>query len=224
MDAAEQGSSRRAPRASATSSCTSASASVEVGTGAVRGFYAGQDYLRSQINWAVAGGQAGSSLKPFALAPGIRQGFSLKDTFDGNSPIEVTDTLEFENQGDEDYGSAVNLIKATEDSINTAFIDLTMSMDDGPEAIVKQANLMGIPPNPEKAKDPTFGFPNNTPGLEPGVGVALGSRDGQPDQHGQRLRDDRQRRPRRQAVHHRAGHRRRTARRSTTTRSPTRWP
>ena len=34
-----------------------AAATVEPGTGALRGFYAGQDYLESQINWAVAGGQ-----------------------------------------------------------------------------------------------------------------------------------------------------------------------
>ena len=34
---------------------------------------------------------------------------------------------------------------------------------------------MGIPPVPEKVKDPTYGFPNNTPGLEPNAGVALGS-------------------------------------------------
>ena len=148
-------------------------ASVEVGTGAVRGFYGGQDYLQSQLNWAVAGGQAGSSLKPFALSAGIRQGFALKDTFEGNSPIEIGDT-DFENQGDQDYGSAVNLIKATANSINTAFIDLTISMENGPEAIVKQANLMGVR-RPDKVKDPMYGFPNSTPGLEPITGVALGS-------------------------------------------------
>ena len=66
-------------------------ASVQVDTGAVRGIYGGQDYLESQINWAVAGGMAGSSIKPFALAAGIKAGFSLKDTFDGNSPFELPD-------------------------------------------------------------------------------------------------------------------------------------
>ena len=60
--------------------------------------------------------------------PASRTGFSLKDTFDGNSPYRARRTApRFENEGDHDYGSAVNLIKATEDSINTAFIDLTMS-------------------------------------------------------------------------------------------------
>ena len=65
-------------------------ATVEPGTGAVRGIYAGQDYLDSQLNWAIEGGQAGSTFKPFALAAGIKDGFSLKDTFDGNSPYVST--------------------------------------------------------------------------------------------------------------------------------------
>ena len=189
----------------------------------MRGFYAGQDYLDSQINWAVSGGQAGSSLKPFALSAGIRQGFELKDTFEGNSPIEIGDT-EFENQGDQDYGSAVNLITATANSINTAFIDLTDSMENGPEAIVKQANLMGVPPAPDKVKDPSYGFPNNTPGLEPECRGGTGQRHGQPDQHGQRLRDHRQRRARGRSPSSSSRSPMRTASRSTRTRSPTRWP
>jgi membrane peptidoglycan carboxypeptidase len=177
MQAAEDGFTEARPEGFSVKQLHVGIASVEVGTGAVRGFWGGQDYLTSQLNWAVSGGQAGSSLKPFALAAGIRQGFALKDTFEGNSPIEVGDS-EFENQGDQDYGSAVSLTKATEDSINTAYIDLTTAMDNGPEAVVKQANLMGIPPELPKSgepKDATFGFPNNTPGLRPEVGVALGS-------------------------------------------------
>ena len=174
MEAARQGYLEARPEGFGDKQLHVGIGTVEVGTGAVRGFWAGQDYLDSQLNWAVAGGQAGSSLKPFALAAGIRQGFELKDTFEGNSPIELGDNLDFENQGDEDYGR-VNLITATKESVNTAFVDLTVSMDNGPEAVVKQANLMGIPPEPDKVKDPTFGFPNNTPGLEPGPGVALGS-------------------------------------------------
>ncbi len=147
-------------------------ATVEPGTGAVRGIYAGQNYLDSQLNWAVAGGQAGSGFKPFALAAGIKEGFSLKDTFDGNSPYEFPDGSDVENEFNKSYGT-VNLITATEDSINTAYIDLTESMEGGPEHIVETAEDMGIPPE-KPAKDP-WGFPDHTPGLEPNVGVALGS-------------------------------------------------
>ncbi|SDC42751.1 transglycosylase domain-containing protein [Nocardioides lianchengensis] len=172
MDAAQAGVKEARPEGFSDKNLHVGVASVEPGTGAIRGFYGGQDYLKSQLNWAVAGGQAGSILKPFALAAGIKAGFSLKDTFEGNSPFTVGDT-DFNNQGFRDYGR-VNLIKATQDSINTAFIDLTDSIPNGPAKIIKMMNAMGIPP--EKAPSTRSpGFPNKTPGLEPGVGVALGS-------------------------------------------------
>lgn len=147
-------------------------ASVEPGTGAVRGIFAGHDFLDSQLNWAVEGGQAGSTFKPFALAAGIQAGFELKDTFDGNSPYELPGGgRPFENQGDQSYGR-VNMIKATQDSINTAYIDMTLGMDDGPQEIIDTATAMGIPP--EEPANPPYGFPTATPGLEPQTGVSLG--------------------------------------------------
>jgi membrane peptidoglycan carboxypeptidase len=174
MDAAEQGVLEARPEGFSDKELHVGVASVEPGTGAVRGIYGGQDYLDSQLNWAVAGGQAGSSLKPFALAAGIKEGFSLKDTFDGNSPIVLPDGTEIENQGNESYGSAINLITATENSVNTAFTDLTMSIPDGPEKIVKMMNAMGIPPKDPKGSK-RYGIPDHTLGLEPVVSVALGS-------------------------------------------------
>ena len=149
-------------------------ASVDVATGAVQGIYGGQDYLESQINWAVAGGMGGSSLKPFALTAGIKAGFSLKDTFDGNSPFLLPNGDPIENQGDEDHGSAVNLLTATEDSINTAFVDLTTSIPDGPQKVMEMMNAMGIPPEKAPRKN-AYGFPDHTPGLQPFPAIALGS-------------------------------------------------
>ncbi len=152
-----------------------AAASVEPGTGALRGFYGGQDFLQSQINWATYTGQAGSTFKAFAVAAGLKEGYALKDTFDGNSPITIGDT-EFENQGDSgtaSKGSAISLLAATEDSVNTAFIDLTDAMDDGPEKIIKTAESMGIPGPKERRRGP--GIPTSSPGLKPETGVALGS-------------------------------------------------
>jgi len=150
-------------------------ASVDVATGAVRGIFAGQDYLDSEINWAIAGGQAGSSVKPFSLAAGLKAGFSLKDTFDGNSPYTLENGDEINNEGDNDYGAAVNLIKATEDSINTAFTDLTMSIPDGPQTVMKMMNSMGIPPEKTPRKKNAYGFPDHTPGLYPYPSITLGS-------------------------------------------------
>lgn len=148
-------------------------ASVEPGTGAVRGIYAGQDYLQSQLNWAIEGGQAGSTFKAFAVAAALKEGWSLKDTFDGNSPYVAPDGNDFENQGDEDYGSAVSLLEATEHSVNTAFVDMTLETPNGPERIIQTANEMGIPP--EEPGSDRFGFPNNTPELNANAQVALGS-------------------------------------------------
>ena len=142
-----------------------ATASVDVQTGALRGFYAGQDYLDSQLNWARLGSSPGSAFKPFALAAGLKGGFSLKDTFDGNSPYEYKEgggQVVNEGGGDgNDYGSSISLTKATEDSVNTAYADLTDSLPDGPQKVMNTAISMGIP--------------RKSPGLEPNRAIALGS-------------------------------------------------
>ena len=174
MDAAEQGVLEAKPEGFGDKFLHIGVASVEPGTGAVRGIYGGQDYLNSQINWAISGGQAGSTMKPSALVAAIRDGFSLKDTFEGNSPIVLDDGTDFENQGDEDYGSAISMVTATENSVNTAFIDMTDSMANGPQKVLDAAEDLGLPPaKPTSRKAP--GFPNSSPGLEPTAGVALGS-------------------------------------------------
>jgi membrane peptidoglycan carboxypeptidase len=141
-----------------------ATASVDVKTGALMGFYAGQDYLESQLNWAALGGSPGSAFKPFALAAAIKAGFSLKDTFDGNSPFTFENGSEVVNEGPgdgNDYGSAISLTTATEESVNTAYSDLTESLPNGPEDILKTAVAMGIP--------------RKSPGLEANNAIALGS-------------------------------------------------
>ena len=62
-----------------------ASASIDPRSGALRGFFAGQDYLKSNggTNWAVAGGAPGSSFKPFALTAGLEDGYSLEEHLRG---------------------------------------------------------------------------------------------------------------------------------------------
>ena len=147
-------------------------ASVEPGTGALRGFYAGQDYLDSQINWAVAGGMAGSTFKVFAIATALKEGFSIEDTFDGNSPYLLPDGTDIENQGNASYGSAISLIEATENSVNTAFVDLTLAIPDGPAKIIETAREMGVPDSTGK---PDPGIPGASVDLQPVTGVALGS-------------------------------------------------
>src|SRR4051812_39099455 len=140
-------------------------ASVDPRTGALRGMYGGQDYLRSQINWALAGGSPGSAFKPFALAAALDDGYSLRSTFDGNSPyVFPNGTSKVVNEGGgggTDYGSAISLLTATELSVNTAYVDLTQSMDKGPQKILDMAVKMGVP--------------RDAPGLRPVSGISLGS-------------------------------------------------
>ena len=175
MQAAEQGVLEGRPEGFGDKELHVGVASVEPGTGAVRGLYGGQDYLQSQINWAVAGGQAGSTFKAFAVAAAIKDGFSLKDTFEGNSPYELPDGTDVGNQGDTDYGR-VSMLKATESSINTAFIDMTLGMGstEGPEKILAMSNAMGIPPAKASGRNAP-GFPSSSPGLQANLGVSLGS-------------------------------------------------
>jgi membrane peptidoglycan carboxypeptidase len=136
--------------------------SIEPHTGAVKALYAGHNYLsdvkNAQYNWATHGVQPGSSFKPFALIAALKKGYDLDDTFDGNSPYEIPDSDEdVENQGDSGGGSFgyVSLLDATEESINTAFVDLTLKMgeDDngevhisrGANKILNAAEKSGIP-------------------------------------------------------------------------------
>ena len=151
-------------------------ATVQPGTGALLGFYGGQNYLRSQINWAEAGGMVGSTMKPMSLAAAITDGYSLKSTWDGNSPYTFPDGLQVHNEGDStgtNYGSAVSSLYALEQSINTAFVDMSASMKNGPQKILDMANKMGVPPD---QADPHFpGIPSTSVDLVPNATLTLGT-------------------------------------------------
>lgn len=56
------------------------------------------------------------------------------------------------NEGEgtgENFGSHVSLTTATAKSINTAFVDMTESMDDGPHEIADMAQALGVPTVPD---------------------------------------------------------------------------
>ena len=61
---------------------------------------------------------------------------------------------------------------ALEQSINTAFVDMSDSMNNGPDKILSMANKMGIPP---AKPDPHYpGMPSSTRDLEPDALITLG--------------------------------------------------
>ena len=132
---------------------------VEPGTGAVVAMYGGAD--AGGLNEVTqARVQPGSAFKPFALAGALQDGIGLKSRFEGNSPLDLPGTSkQVNNEFDRSYGSSVDLIKAIEQSINTAFVDLTLQM--GPRKVVNAAVDAGIP--------------QDTPGLEANAVNTLGT-------------------------------------------------
>ena len=136
--------------------------SVEPGTGAVRAMYGGRDYLKRFVNNATALQEPGSTFKAFTLAAALEDGVMLTDTFDGSSPwTDPATGQQIENQGDSGGTSfgPVSLLTATEESINTAYLDLTDQI--GPDLVIDAAVAAGIP--------------KNAPGLAPVPAVTLGN-------------------------------------------------
>ena len=118
-------------------------ASVAVGTGEVLALYGGPDYVASSRNWATTDRPAASTFKAYAVVAGLRNGFSLRSTFNGNTFTPKGDTSTIRNEFNTQYGT-VSLVKATADSINTAFVDLTQQIPNGPAQIIKAANDAGV--------------------------------------------------------------------------------
>lgn len=118
-------------------------ASVQVGTGEVLAMYGGDDYVKNSRNWATTDRPAASTFKPYAAVAGLRNGFSLRSRLNGNTFTPAGDSSSVRNEFNEQYGQ-VSLLKATEDSINTAFVDLTEQIPNGPGAVIKAANDAGV--------------------------------------------------------------------------------
>jgi membrane peptidoglycan carboxypeptidase len=123
-------------------------ASVDVNSGEVLALYGGPDFVKNSRNWATTPRPTASTFKAYALAAGLKDGFSLLDTFNGNTWTPPGDKNPVRNEFSHQYGQEVDLIRATTDSINTAFVDLTTQMDNGPRKIMKMARAVGAPKGP----------------------------------------------------------------------------
>ncbi len=145
VDAAQKYTKRSADASDQKASQLHASiASVEVGTGEVIALYGGPDYVDNSRNWATTARPTASTFKAYALAAGLEDGYSLLSRFNGNTFTPPGDRDPVRNEYSHQYGR-VNLIKATTDSINTAFVDLVTSMKDGAKKVTDLAEAAGTP-------------------------------------------------------------------------------
>ena len=134
-------------------------ASIRPETGEVVAMYGGADYLENQLNNATQMiGQAGSTFKPFALAAGLENDVTLATTFSGKNKTKVG-TYEVVNYGDKSYGERITMLKATEDSINSAYVELADAV--GLETVFNAAKRAGIP--------------DDAVGMEPNLAFTLGT-------------------------------------------------
>jgi membrane peptidoglycan carboxypeptidase len=133
-------------------------AAVDPSTGEVVAFYGGKDYQANQYDNAFSAKvQAGSTFKPYTLAAALEDGYDLNTRVNGNSPIHVASAKDpIPNSGGTSYGSAIDLVEATRNSVNTAFVDLAQKV--GLNKVAKAAEAAGIPADQiAKQKDyPTF--------------------------------------------------------------------
>lgn len=117
-------------------------ASVEVGSGEVLALYGGPDYVKSSRNWATTPRPTASTFKTYALAAGLKDGFSLYSRFNGNTFTPEGDSTPVRNEFSYQYGQ-VTLLKAATDSINTAFVDMTTQLKGGPSEVIDVAEAAG---------------------------------------------------------------------------------
>jgi membrane peptidoglycan carboxypeptidase len=121
-------------------------AAIRPGTGEIIAMYGGRDYLERQLNDATQSiALAGSTFKPFPLIAALEAGIPLTSMWNGDSPQTFDDLgrpYVVSNYGNEGWGQ-VDLLTATQHSINTVYVPLGMKA--GLDKVVDVARRAGIP-------------------------------------------------------------------------------
>ncbi|MES0832225.1 transglycosylase domain-containing protein [Nocardiopsis tropica] len=115
---------------------------VDPATGEIIAFHGGPAVSEVVNNSLHHRTQAGSSYKPYVLATALSNDISLRSMFDGDSPQNFPGLQSpVQNAGGTSYGP-VDLVRATADSVNTPFVELTSRL--GAAAVDQTAVDAGV--------------------------------------------------------------------------------
>ncbi|MGW0801546.1 transglycosylase domain-containing protein [Nonomuraea sp. NPDC002799] len=122
-------------------------AAVNPKNGQILAFYGGNDYVTDPFNEPFdAKKQAASAFKPYVLAAWLQAGYSLKSFVPGN--VTVPKVVPGQARGgfrnSHNVGTAVDVIKATAQSVNTAFVSMAYKLPgrlDDVERLVEAAGF-----------------------------------------------------------------------------------
>lgn len=115
--------------------------SIDPTNGAIVSMYGGENYLDDMINRATRGRvQGGSTFKPFTLIAALENGIPLTERYNGRSPQEFGD-WKVNNFSFQDFGD-IDLVKATEQSVNTVYAQVNIEV--GPEKTAEVAARAGV--------------------------------------------------------------------------------
>ncbi len=131
-------------RGSKSAAVHAAIASVDTSSGELVALYGGDDFVKNSRNWGTTARMTGSTFKTFGLIAGLRDGYTLDSTFQGNTFTPKGESETVRNEFNQQYGP-VSLRVATAQSINTAFVDMVSQMDNGPQKVIQAANDAGAP-------------------------------------------------------------------------------
>ncbi|MFI0356586.1 transglycosylase domain-containing protein [Actinomadura sp. 9N407] len=160
-------------------------ASVNATNGEVEAIYGGPDYIKQTFDNVWKGSaQAGSAMKPYVLATALQEGHSLKSMVDGRNNLSFNGAGEVVPNGTpgaldpirNSHGErgAIDLLKATQTSSNTGFVQLAMKV--GVSDVVKNAKKQGVSPDMVDAFKQQAGLAlgiNNIRAIEQASGYAV---------------------------------------------------
>ncbi|MFI6739491.1 transglycosylase domain-containing protein [Nonomuraea sp. NPDC050451] len=129
-------------------------AAVNPKNGRILAFYGGTNYITDPFNEPFdAKKQAASAFKPYVLAAWLQAGYSLKSYVPGNQtvPKELPGQAAGGFKNSHNVGKAVDVVKATADSVNTAYVSMAFKLPGQLDDVKNLVESAGF--NPQRMED-----------------------------------------------------------------------